>query len=53
MRIGSGFDIHPFKKGRKLILGGIEIPYKMGLSGHSDADVLTHSIIDAIEGCAA
>jgi 2-C-methyl-D-erythritol 2,4-cyclodiphosphate synthase len=51
-RIGYGFDIHKFEKGRKLILGGIEIPYKLGLQGHSDADVLLHSICDALLGAA-
>jgi len=50
MRIGIGIDAHKYEKGRKLILGGVEIPYEMGLLGHSDADVLIHSIIDAILG---
>lgn len=49
-RIGIGFDSHPFAKNRKLILGGVEIPYTKGLFGHSDADVLCHSIADAILG---
>ena len=49
-RIGNGFDVHGFEKDRKLILGGVEIPYKYGLAGHSDADVLLHSITDAILG---
>ena len=51
-RIGYGFDIHKFAKGRKLILGGVEIPYELGLAGHSDADVLLHSICDALLGAA-
>jgi 2-C-methyl-D-erythritol 2,4-cyclodiphosphate synthase len=50
MRIGLGFDVHAFQAGRKLILGGVEIDYPMGLAGHSDADVLTHAIMDAILG---
>jgi 2-C-methyl-D-erythritol 2,4-cyclodiphosphate synthase len=50
MKIGIGYDVHVFKKGRKLILGGVEINFDKGLSGHSDADVLTHSIMDAILG---
>ena len=50
MRIGIGYDIHKFTPGRPLILGGIEIPYKMGLLAHSDGDVLLHSIGDAILG---
>ncbi|MFN4227669.1 MAG: 2-C-methyl-D-erythritol 2,4-cyclodiphosphate synthase [Candidatus Ratteibacteria bacterium] len=49
-KTGIGFDIHKFKKGRKFILGGVEIPYNKGLSGHSDGDVLIHSISDAILG---
>lgn len=49
-RIGFGFDAHRFSEGRKLILGGIEIPYRIGLAGHSDADVLTHAICDALLG---
>lgn len=52
MRIGFGYDIHRFVKGRKLILGGIEIKYPKGLYGHSDADVLIHSICDALLGAA-
>jgi len=52
-RVGFGYDVHPFETGRKLILGGIEIPYESGLKGHSDADVLLHSITDAILGAAA
>jgi len=50
LRIGMGFDIHPLIEGRKLILGGVEIPYSKGLLGHSDADVLIHAICDAILG---
>lgn len=49
-RIGQGFDAHRFVKDKPLILGGIKIPFKLGLSGHSDADVLTHAIIDSILG---
>lgn len=52
MRIGHGYDVHRLAKGRKLILGGVEIPYELGLDGHSDADVLTHAAIDAILGAA-
>lgn len=50
MRIGTGFDLHPFAPGNKLVLGGVEIPHEMGLTGHSDSDVLSHSICDAIFG---
>ncbi len=50
MRIGFGYDSHRFVQGRKLIIGGVEIPYEKGLGGHSDADVLCHAIIDAIIG---
>jgi 2-C-methyl-D-erythritol 2,4-cyclodiphosphate synthase len=50
MRIGVGYDSHRFENGRRLIIGGIEIPFEKGLSGHSDADVLCHAIIDAIIG---
>jgi 2-C-methyl-D-erythritol 2,4-cyclodiphosphate synthase len=49
-RIGIGFDAHRFSMGRKLVLGGVEIPFEFGLEGHSDADVLTHAICDAILG---
>ncbi len=49
-RIGNGFDVHRLVEGRKLILGGVEIPYEKGLLGHSDADVLAHAIMDAILG---
>lgn len=52
MRIGQGYDLHKLVKGRKLILGGITIPSELGLLGHSDADVLTHAIIDALLGAA-
>src|SRR3954451_1012698 len=50
---GLGFDCHAFAEGRPLILGGIEIPHERGLAGHSDADVLTHAVIDALLGAAA
>ncbi|MCX7904871.1 MAG: 2-C-methyl-D-erythritol 2,4-cyclodiphosphate synthase [Caloramator sp.] len=53
MRIGHGYDVHRLVEGRKLILGGVEIPYERGLLGHSDADVLVHAIMDAILGAAA
>ena len=49
-RIGLGYDVHAFAEGRKLILGGVEIPFEKGLDGHSDADVLTHAIMDALVG---
>ncbi len=52
-RIGHGYDVHKLVPGRKLVLGGIEIPYELGLLGHSDADVLTHAVMDAILGAAA
>lgn len=52
LRIGNGFDVHRFAENRKLILGGVEIPYKVGLLGHSDADVLVHAIMDSILGAA-
>ncbi len=52
MRVGIGYDVHPLASGRSLVLGGIEIPFDKGLSGHSDADVLTHAIIDALLGAA-
>ena len=52
MRIGMGYDAHKLAPGRKLILGGVEIPYHLGLDGHSDADVATHVIIDALLGAA-
>lgn len=53
MRIGHGYDVHRLIRDRKLIIGGIEIPYELGLLGHSDADVLIHAIIDALLGAAA
>ena len=53
MRIGHGYDVHRLVEGRKLILGGVEIPYEKGLLGHSDADVLLHAIADALLGAAA
>lgn len=52
-RTGTGFDVHAFAPGRKLILGGVEIPYERGLDGHSDADVLVHALMDALLGAAA
>ena len=52
-RVGVGYDVHPLIPGRKLVLGGIDIPFAKGLSGWSDADVLTHAIIDALLGAAA
>lgn len=53
MRIGHGYDVHRLVKGRKLILGGVDIPYEKGLLGHSDADVLLHALMDAMLGAAA
>ena len=53
MRIGTGYDVHRFAEGRKLILGGVEIPGGRGLLGHSDADVLTHAVMDSLLGAAA
>ena len=50
MRIGHGYDVHRLVPGRKLILGGVEIPFERGLDGHSDADVLTHALMDALLG---
>ncbi len=52
-RIGHGYDVHKFAENRKLILGGVDIPYELGLLGHSDADVLVHAVCDAILGAAA
>ena len=52
-RIGHGYDVHRLVTERKLILGGVEIPYELGLLGHSDADVLTHAVMDALLGAAA
>lgn len=53
MRIGHGYDVHKLVENRKLILGGVDIPYEKGLLGHSDADVLTHALMDALLGAAA
>ena len=53
MRIGMGYDVHKLVEDRKLILGGVEIPYELGLLGHSDADVVVHAIMDALLGAAA
>ena len=52
MRIGHGYDVHRLQEGRRLILGGVEIPWSLGLEGHSDADVLTHAVMDALLGAA-
>lgn len=52
LRIGHGYDVHRLTRGRKLILGGVEIPYEKGLLGHSDADVLVHAVMDALTGAA-
>ena len=52
MRIGHGYDVHKLENGRKLILGGVDIPYEKGLLGHSDADVLVHAVMDALLGAA-
>lgn len=52
MRIGHGYDVHRLTPGRKLILGGVDIPFELGLLGHSDADVLTHAVMDALLGAA-
>ena len=52
MRIGHGYDVHRLVEGRKLILGGVEVPYEKGLLGHSDADVLTHAVMDSLLGAA-
>lgn len=53
MRIGHGYDVHRLKEGRRLILGGVDIPFEMGLDGHSDADVLVHAVMDAMLGALA
>ncbi len=53
MRIGHGYDVHKFAENRKLILGGVEVPYEKGLLGHSDADVLLHAVMDSLLGAAA
>ena len=52
MRIGQGYDVHRLSEGRKLVLGGVDVPFHLGLQGHSDADVLIHAIIDALLGAA-
>jgi 2-C-methyl-D-erythritol 2,4-cyclodiphosphate synthase len=52
-RVGIGYDAHRFAAGRRLVLGGVEVPHGVGLAGHSDADVLTHAVIDAVLGAAA
>lgn len=52
-RIGHGYDVHRLREGRKLIIGGVEIPYELGLDGHSDADVLLHAVMDSLLGAAA
>ena len=52
MRVGIGYDLHPFKVGRDLVLGGVRIDHPAGLDGHSDADVLTHAVIDSLLGAA-
>jgi len=52
IRVGQGFDVHAFAENRKLMLGGVEVPYHLGLAGHSDADVLIHAICDALLGAA-
>lgn len=53
MRVGIGYDLHPLAPGRPLVLGGVEVAYDRGLSGHSDADALTHAVIDSLLGAAA
>ena len=53
LRIGSGYDVHKLVEGRRLVLGGVDIPYEKGLLGHSDADVLIHAVMDALLGAAA
>ena len=52
MRIGQGFDVHALVEGRKLLIGGVDVPYERGLAGHSDADVLLHAVCDALIGAA-
>lgn len=52
LRIGHGYDVHRLVEGRRLILGGVEVPHTLGLLGHSDADVLTHAVMDALLGAA-
>lgn len=53
MRVGHGYDVHAMAEGRKLIIGGVDVPYEKGLAGHSDADVLVHAVCDALLGAAA
>jgi len=53
LRVGTGFDVHPFADGRALVIGGVTIPHERGLAGHSDADVLSHAVCDALLGAAA
>jgi 2-C-methyl-D-erythritol 2,4-cyclodiphosphate synthase len=53
LRVGLGYDLHPFAEGRPLVLGGVQVPHPRGLAGHSDADVLTHAVVDAVLGAAA
>ncbi len=53
LRIGHGYDVHRLVKGRQLVLGGVTVPYEMGLDGHSDADVLVHAVMDSLIGAAA
>lgn len=53
MRIGHGYDVHRLRAGRRLVLGGVDIPWELGLDGHSDADVVTHAVMDALLGAAA
>jgi len=53
LRLGIGYDVHALSAGRKLVLGGVEVPFELGLSGWSDADVLTHAVVDALLGAAA
>ena len=52
MRIGIGYDVHPLVGGRRLVLGGVDVPFERGLAGHSDADALIHAVIDALLGAA-
>ena len=53
LRIGHGYDVHKLVEGRRLVIGGVDIPYELGLLGHSDADVLTHAVMDALIGALA
>ncbi|MGB2878160.1 MAG: 2-C-methyl-D-erythritol 2,4-cyclodiphosphate synthase, partial [Dehalococcoidales bacterium] len=53
LRVGIGYDVHALSAGRRLVLGGVEVPFELGLSGWSDADVLTHAVMDALLGAAA